>query len=75
MSSTKAVVLLMTLLLLPLTAGAENCGLSRVDHIVSQDASGVWNPNLYRGIVIGLTVGEIGGAVWEGAESRFGKTM
>ena len=75
MSSTKAVVLLMTLLLLPLTAGAENCGLSRVDHIVSQDASGVWNPNLYRGIVIGLTVGEVGGAVWEGAESRFGKTM
>jgi len=75
MSSTKAVVLLMTLLLLPLTAGAEDCGLSRVDHIVSQDASGVWNPNLYRGIVAALTVGEIGGAVWEGAESRFGKTM
>ena len=35
----------------------------------------MWNPDVYRGLVGALTVGQIGGAVWEGAESRFGKTM
>lgn len=75
MPSTKAVVLLSALLLAPLAAGAQDCGLSRVDHLVSYDASGIWNPNVYRGLVGALTVGEIGGAVWEGAQSRFGKTM
>jgi membrane-associated phospholipid phosphatase len=54
---------------------AQDCGLSRIDHMVSYDASGIWNPNVYRGIVGALTVGEVGGAIWEGSESRFGKTM
>ena len=42
---------------------------------MSYDASGIWNPNVYRGIVGALTVAQVGGAVWEGSESRFGKTM
>lgn len=54
---------------------AQDCGLSRIDHRVSYDASGIWNPNVYRGIVGALTVAEVGGAVWEGSETRFGKTM
>jgi undecaprenyl-diphosphatase len=54
---------------------AQNCGWSNIDHEVTYDASGGWNPNVYRGLVGALTVAEIGGAVWEGAESRFGKTM
>lgn len=54
---------------------AQNCGWSRIDHEVSYDASGMWNPNAYRGIVGALTIAEIGGALWEGSESRFGKTM
>ena len=58
-----------------LPAAAQNCGWSRIDHIVSYDASGVWNPNVYRGLVGVLTVGQIGGAIWEGAETRFGRTM
>jgi len=65
-------------LLLALTAfpaTAQNCGWSRVDHRVSYDASGIWNPHVYRGIVGALTVAQIGGAVWEGADTRFGKTM
>ena len=57
---------------LPAMAG---CGLSHVDHLVSYDASGIWNPSLYRGIVGGLTIAQVGGALWEGSESRFGKTM
>ena len=54
---------------------AQDCGLSRIDHMVGYDASGIWNPNVYRGIVAALTIGEVGGAIWEGSESRFGKTM
>jgi membrane-associated phospholipid phosphatase len=56
-------------------ASAQNCGWSKVDHLVSYDASGVWNPNVYRSIVGALTVAEVGGAIWEGAETRFGKTL
>ena len=61
--------------LLSVEAGAQNCGWSHVDHKVGYDASGVWNPNVYRAIVDTLMVAQIGGAVWEGSESRFGKTM
>ena len=35
----------------------------------------MWNHNVYRGVVDVLTVAEIGGALWEGSESRFGKTL
>jgi undecaprenyl-diphosphatase len=54
---------------------AQNCGWSRVDHRASYDASGAWNPSVYRDVVSALTIAQIGGAVWEGAESRFGKTL
>ena len=54
---------------------AQNCGWSRVDHVVSYNASGMWNPTVYRSIVGGLTLAQIGGAVWQGDETRIGKTM
>jgi undecaprenyl-diphosphatase len=55
---------------------AQNCFWSHIgDHEVSYDASGAWNPDIYRNIVIGLSVAQVGGALWEGAETRFGKTM
>lgn len=63
------------LAIVPASAAAQNCGWSHIDHRVSYDASGVWNPNVFRSIVGALTVAEIGGAIWEGAESRFGKTL
>jgi len=76
MQITKPILLLMTVAMLIAPAcKAQNCGWSHIDHEVTYDASGVWNPNVYRGLVGALTVAEIGGAVWEGAESRFGKTM
>ena len=56
-------------------ATAQNCGWSHIDHRVSHDESGPWNPKVYRGIVAALTVAQIGGALWEGSESRFGRTM
>jgi undecaprenyl-diphosphatase len=55
--------------------GAQNCGWSHIDHEIAYDASGIWNPSAYRDLVGALTVAEIGGAIWEGSESRFGKTM
>src|SRR6478609_6153373 len=57
------------------SALGQNCGWSRVDHMVSYDASGAWNPNVYRGVVGALTLAEVGGAVWQGSDTRFGKTM
>lgn len=63
------------LAIVPASAAAQNCGWSHIDHRVSYDASGVWNPSVFRSIVGVLTVAEIGGAIWEGSESRFGKTL
>ena len=57
------------------SAMAQNCGWSHIDHRVSYDASGAWNANVYRDVVIALSVAQIGGAAWEGADSRFGRTM
>ena len=75
MGHTGRGLLLLVLVLTSFSSAAQNCGWSKVDHRESYDASGVWNPNVYRGVVGALTIGEIGGALWEGAESRFGKTM
>ena len=69
------IAVLLAAALTALPAIGQNCGWSRVDHVVSYDASGVWNPNVYRGLVGALTAAQIGGAVWEGSDTRFGKTM
>jgi PAP2 superfamily protein len=45
-----------------------------IDHKVEQDESGIWNPNIERGLLLGLTIGQVGLAVWEGGESRLGNT-
>jgi len=54
---------------------ADACFWSAIDHKIGYDQSGVWNPNIYRNLLIGLSVAQVGGALWEGAESRLGKTM
>ena len=45
-----------------------------IDHPVNEDTSGIWNPNVYRSLMLGLTVGQVGLALWEGGESRLGNT-
>jgi hypothetical protein len=50
-------------------------GWSVIDHRVHQDESGIWNPNVYRGLVGVLSAADLGGALWEGSESRLGKTL
>jgi undecaprenyl-diphosphatase len=75
MKITRPAALLAGLLLLASACHAQNCGWSRVDHLVSYSDTGVWDPNVYRGLVGALTIAQIGGAVWEGSETRFGKTL
>ena len=41
------------------SAAAQNCGGSHIDHRVNYDASGVWNPNVYRGLLGVLTVAQL----------------
>ena len=74
MGIRRRAVLALTALGFAAGAGAQNCGWSRIDHEVAYDASGAWNPNAYRGVVGALTIAQIGDAVWEGAESRWGRT-
>jgi membrane-associated phospholipid phosphatase len=75
MSPNVRMAMLLAYSLTALPAVGQNCGWSRIDHMVNYDASGVWNPNVYRGLVGALTAAQIGGAVWEGSDTRFGKTM
>jgi undecaprenyl-diphosphatase len=70
-----AVLVLSALLIPPLPATAQNCGWSRIDHRVTYDASGPWNPSVYRRIVGTLEIAQVGGALWLGAEDRIGKTL
>jgi len=59
----------------PLSAVASNsCIWSLIDHKWTKDTSGIWNPSIYRGVVHGLTVAQIGAALWEGVGSRLGRT-
>ena len=50
---TLGTILAVFIVSLPVPAAAQNCGCSRIDHRVSYDASGMWNPCVYRGIVGG----------------------
>ncbi len=50
-------------------------GWSVIDHRVHKDESGIWNPDVYRGLLGILSVADLGGALWEGSESRLGKTL
>ena len=56
-------------------SGSNACVWSSIDHKIGYDQSGVWNPSVYRSVLIGVSALQAGGALWEGAESRFGKTM
>ena len=74
-SNSLRALLLVAWVIAPCVGCAQNCGWSRIDHEVSYDASGVWNPNSYRDLVGALTIAQVGGAIWEGSEDRIGKTM
>lgn len=74
-SPLRALAALLVGLVAALPCAAQNCAWSHVDHEVGYDASGIWNPTVYRGIVGALTLAQVGGALWEGSDTRLGKTM
>jgi hypothetical protein len=46
-----------------------------IDHEWTYDNSGIWKRSYQEVLEYGLIVGEVGGAVWEGGETRFGRTL
>jgi len=58
----------------PVASRAQNCWLSHIDHRVTLDESGVWNPTAYRGTMAALTLAQVVGALWLGADDRLGRT-
>lgn len=52
-----------------------DCAWSRIDHRWAYNASGPWAPRTYRALVETLAVADVGGALWEGADTRLGRTL
>lgn len=61
--------------LLAVGARAQSCTWSHIDRVVAYDDAGLWNTDVYRGVLSVLTVAQVGGALWEGSQTRFGKTL
>src|SRR3954471_4244786 len=51
------------------------CGAGGIDHVVNYDNSGIWKRSYQQALEYTLIGGEIAGALWEGGESRLGKTF
>jgi len=46
-----------------------------IDHRLPYDNSSIWARSHQNALIAVLLVGEVGGAVWEGGEERFGRTL
>lgn len=66
---------LLSMLLCLTEAAGQNCFWSSIDHKVGYEESGIWNPSIYRHVLTAATVANFAGAIWEGSETRLGKTM
>jgi membrane-associated phospholipid phosphatase len=69
------VVILALIASSPATLAAGSCGWSHVDHRINYDDSGPWNPAVYRNLMFGLEAANLAGAVWQGADTRIGRSM
>lgn len=75
MQSTRTLAqLAITALLLCNTVQAGGGPLG-IDHRVAEDDSGIWQRKYQRDLMTLMIGGEIAGAVWEGGETRLGKTF
>jgi membrane-associated phospholipid phosphatase len=72
--SSAALALLLTALGAAPAASAGG-GPFGIDHRLSYDNSGIWGRSNQNALIAVLLVGEVGGAVWEGGEERFGRTL
>ncbi len=46
-----------------------------IDHRWNYDNSGIWNRSLQKDLIGALILGEVGGALWEGGDTRLGRTF
>jgi membrane-associated phospholipid phosphatase len=50
-------------------------GFLGIDHRLNFDNSGIWNRNVQNALIYTLVGAEVVGAVWEGGETRLGRTF
>ena len=50
-------------------------GFLGIDHRLSYDNSGIWKRSYQLGLLDLMAVGMVGGAFWEGGETRLGRTL
>lgn len=50
-------------------------GLLGIDHTVTFDNKGIWKRSTQNAVLGVMVVGDLGAALWEGGETRLGKTM
>ena len=58
-----------------LLATGNVCSAVGIDHRLSFDDSGIWNRSVQRAVLDVMVAGELAGALWEGGETRLGKTF
>lgn len=46
-----------------------------IDHRLKYDNSGIWRRSIQTDLQVGVSAAVLGGAVWEGGESRLGRTL
>jgi hypothetical protein len=66
---------LLLALLLRVPTSVAGGGLFGIDHELTYDNSGMWRRTNQEALEYGLIGGEVVGAIWEGGETRFGRTL
>ncbi len=66
---------LLLALLLHVPTSVAGGGLFGIDHELTYDNSGIWRRSNQEVLEYGLIGGEVVGAIWEGGETRFGRTL
>jgi hypothetical protein len=66
---------LLLALLLRVPTSVAGGGLFGIDHELTYDNSGIWRRSNQEALEYGLIGGEVVGAIWEGGETRFGRTL
>jgi len=72
---TSLVVLAAALVLTATGTARAGSGLLGLDHYVTYDDSGIWARKYQMLLFNSLLVGETAAALWEGGDTRFGRTM
>jgi undecaprenyl-diphosphatase len=66
---------LLLLLLAPVACVAGNRGPFGIDYLLTYDDSGIWKRSYQEALEYGVIAFEVGGALWEGGDTRFGRTL